>query len=156
MRFRFSLALSFYWPCPGYLACNFTSFSLEVSISFFLPIFVFLTLFFFFFFFFCSFTVYPYDNIVITGCCYKSLLPFLCLPNPSVAQSAGAVEYTDCTSAEGLEPPHECPRYDTKQYDGEVPVMLGLWGIRSISSLPLLRDQLWPGVVAPDRVLSMR
>ena len=36
-----------------------------------------------------------------------------------LAQSAGAVEYTDCFSAEGYDPPHththnECPRYDTK------------------------------------------
>ena len=31
------------------------------------------------------------------------------------AQSVGAVEYTDCTSAEGVRPPHnEGPRYDTK------------------------------------------
>ena len=31
------------------------------------------------------------------------------------------VEYTDCTAAEGPTPPHsECPRYDTKQSDGEV------------------------------------
>ena len=27
--------------------------------------------------------------------------------------------------------------------------------MRSTSSLPLLQDPLWPGVVAPDRVLSM-
>ena len=44
-----------------------------------------------------------------------------------IAQLAGAVEYTDCTSAEGYPPPtNECPRYDTKQSDSEVPVMLGL------------------------------
>ena len=37
----------------------------------------------------------------------------------TVAQSAGAVEYTDCTSAEvGKTPPNECPGYDTKQSDG--------------------------------------
>ena len=39
--------------------------------------------------------------------------------------------------------------YDTKQSDGEVPVMLGLLGIRSTSSLPLLPGPLWPGEVAP-------
>ena len=33
--------------------------------------------------------------------------------------------------------------------------MLGLWGMWSTSSLPLLLGSLWPGVVAPDRVLSM-
>ena len=47
----------------------------------------------------------------------------------SIAQFAGAVECTDCSSAEGYDLPNECPRYDTKQSDGEVPVMLGLWGI---------------------------
>ena len=29
------------------------------------------------------------------------------------AQSAGAVEYTDCISAEGYNSPTECPGYDT-------------------------------------------
>ena len=52
-------------------------------------------------------------------------------------------------------PTNECPIYDTKQSDGEVPVMLRLWGIRSISSLPLLPGPLWIGVVAPNRALSM-
>ena len=42
-----------------------------------------------------------------------------------------------------------------KQSDGEVPVMLEPWGMASTSSLPLLSDSLWPGVVAPDRVLAM-
>ena len=52
-------------------------------------------------------------------------------------------------------PPNECPVYDTKQSDGDVPVMLELWGIRSTSSLPLLPGLLWLGVRAPDRVVSM-
>ena len=38
------------------------------------------------------------------------------------AQSTGAVQYTNYTSAEGLDSPNECPGYDTKQSDGEVPV----------------------------------
>ena len=38
---------------------------------------------------------------------------------------------------------NKCPEYDTKLYDGEVPVNL---------ELP---DPLWPGAVAPDMVLSM-
>ena len=37
----------------------------------------------------------------------------------------------------------------------EVPVMLGLWGMQSTLSLVLLHGQLWPGVVALDRVLSI-
>ena len=48
------------------------------------------------------------------------------------------------------------PTSDTKKYDGEVPVILKLWGMRSTPSLPLLLGLLWPGVVAPDRGLSMR
>ena len=68
-----------------------------------------------------------------------------------IAQSAGAVEYTDCTSAEGLDPPNECPGYDTKQSDGEVPAVLELWGIQSTPSLPSLPGPLWLGVVAPDK-----
>ncbi len=34
--------------------------------------------------------------------------------------------------------------------------MLGLWGIPSSPSLPLLPGPLLPGVVAPDSALSMR
>ena len=41
----------------------------------------------------------------------------------SIVQSAGPVEYTDCFSASGQTSPNECPRYDTKQSDGEVPVL---------------------------------
>ena len=52
-------------------------------------------------------------------------------------------------------PPNKCPRYDTKQSDSEAPVMLELWGMKSTPSLPLHPGPLWPGVAAPDRVLSM-
>ncbi len=52
-------------------------------------------------------------------------------------------------------PTNECPAYGTKQSDGEVPVMLELWGIRDTPSLPSLPGPLWPGVVAPDRARSM-
>ena len=48
-------------------------------------------------------------------------------------------------------PPNECPGYDSKKSDGEVPAMLELWGMWSTSSLPLLPGPLWPGVVAPDK-----
>ena len=72
-----------------------------------------------------------------------------------MAQSAGAVEYTDCISAEGLNSTNECPRYDTKQFDGEASVILELWGMQSTFLLLLLPGQLWPGVAAPDRVLSV-
>ena len=49
--------------------------------------------------------------------------------------------------------PNECPGYDIKQSDGEV--LLELWGMWSTVSSLLLPGPLWPGVVAPDRVLSM-
>ena len=62
-----------------------------------------------------------------------------------IAQSAGAVEYTNCFSAERLEPPPRCPGYDTKQSDGEVQ------GMRSTPLLPSLPGSLRPGVVAPDK-----
>ena len=47
------------------------------------------------------------------------------------------------------------PGYDTKQSDGEVPVMLELWEMWSTPSLLLLPAPLWPRVVAHNRVLSM-
>ena len=57
----------------------------------------------------------------------------------------------------GVRPPthNNCSGYDTKQSDGEVPVMLELWGMWSTPSLPSLPGLLWLRVVAPDRVLSM-
>ena len=56
----------------------------------------------------------------------------------------------------GVRPPsNECPGYGPKQSDGEVPVLLELFWMRSNPLLPSLSGPLWPGVVAPDRVLSM-
>ena len=54
-----------------------------------------------------------------------------------VAQSAGAAEYADSC--------YKCPGYDTKQSDGEVPVMLEFWGMQSTPSLPSLPSPPWPG-----------
>ena len=48
-------------------------------------------------------------------------------------------------------PPNECPGYDTKQSDGEVPAMLELWEMWSTPLLPSHPGPLWPGVVAPDK-----
>ena len=64
-----------------------------------------------------------------------------------MAQLAGAIEYTDCISV-------KCPEYEAKQSDGEASVMLEFWGMQSTLSLLLFPGPL-PGVVAPDRVLSM-
>ena len=69
-------------------------------------------------------------------CIIKNLFSFQ-TTNYMVAQLAGAVEYTNCTSTEGQEPPpNKCPEYDTKQSDGEVPVMLELWRMHNTPSLP--------------------
>ena len=51
--------------------------------------------------------------------------------------------------------PYEYSGYDTKQSDGEALIMLELWVMESTASLPSLPGLLWPGEVAPDRVLSM-
>ena len=51
--------------------------------------------------------------------------------------------------------PNKCCRYDTKQSDGEIPVMLELWRMQSTLSLRSLSGPLWLRVVALDRVLSM-
>ena len=52
-------------------------------------------------------------------------------------------------------PHNECPGYDTKHSDGELPVMLELWGMWSTPSLLSHPGPFWPGVVAPDRALSI-
>ena len=49
--------------------------------------------------------------------------------------------------------PHvnECPGFDTKQSDDEVPVMQEFWEMQSTPSLPSLPGPLWLEVVAPDK-----
>ena len=49
----------------------------------------------------------------------------------------------------------KCPRCDIKPSDGKAPSMLKIWRIRNTASLPSLPGPPCPGVVAPDRVLSM-
>ena len=53
-----------------------------------------------------------------------------------------------------VKPYNDCPGYDIKTSDSEIP-FLEFWGIQSIPSLHLLPDPLWPGVVVPLRVLYM-
>ena len=55
----------------------------------------------------------------------------------------------------GVRPPSECPGYNIKQSDGEVPVMLELSGMPNTPSLPLLPGTLRPGMVTIDRAFSM-
>ena len=64
-----------------------------------------------------------------------------------VAQSAGAVYTLTISLQRGKTPPHthnKRPGYDSKQHDGEVPLMLELWGKWSTPSLPSLPGPLWP------------
>ena len=44
---------------------------------------------------------------------------------------------------------NECLEYNTKQSDGEVTVMLELWGMWNIPSFPLISGPLWSGMAAP-------
>ena len=73
----------------------------------------------------------------------------------SLAQVAEAVKYTNCISAEGQDLPNQCSVFNIINFDCEVPEMMELWGMQSTSSLQLLPDPLWPGMVAPDRVPCM-
>ena len=50
----------------------------------------------------------------------------------------------------GVRPPNECPGYDTKQSDGEVPAMLGPWNTEYPFIAIAPRSTLWSG-----RALSM-
>ena len=95
-------------------------------------------------FFFCTF--FMQHNLVDNWSNEK--YPSLC-EQFSWYQSPGAVEYTNSP------PPQWVSCYDTKQSDGKVPVMLGLWEMWSTPSLPLLPAPLWPGMGAPDRALCM-
>ena len=47
------------------------------------------------------------------------------------------------------------PDYDIKQSNGEVPLMVKIWGLLSTPLLPLLPGPFWPGVVGHERVISM-
>ena len=49
--------------------------------------------------------------------------------------------------------PQMYPGYGTKQSDGDVSVMLELWGMQSTPASSSLQGPLWHGVVASDRVL---
>ena len=72
-----------------------------------------------------------------------------------VTQSAWAVEYINYFSAEGKPLLNPYLVYESKQSDGEVPVMLELWAMWSIPLLSSLPGSLWLGLVTPDRVLSI-
>ena len=80
----------------------------------------------------------------------KTVFTFTC-----IAQSVGVVKYNNSFSEAGWTSPNEYPVYDTKQCVGEVSVMFKVWRMRGTPSLLFLPGLLWPGVVRPDRVLSL-
>ena len=51
-----------------------------------------------------------------------------------MAPSAGAVQYTDCISADS---PNECPGNDSKEFDGDSPLMLELGGMQSYTFIAI-------------------
>ena len=65
-------------------------------------------------------------------------------------QLAGVVEYTDCFSAEGVRPPPTSVKNMTE--NNRMGKALAMHNSPLLSSIPRLP---WPGVVAPDRILSM-
>ena len=74
-----------------------------------------------------------------------------------IAQSAGGVEHSNSFSAEGKDPlRNEYPGYETKQSDGEVPVMVELWGVHSTSSIPSLPGPLDSGPVYGSNKTKLR
>ena len=101
-----------------------------------------------FFFLFCRF---PVDTFFFLSQC--RLTRFTSFP---IGLPSRIHQLLLCRGGE-VRPLNKCPNYDTKQSDGEVPVMFELWGMRSILSLLSLPVPLLPGVVAPDDlVLSHR
>ena len=55
----------------------------------------------------------------------------------------------------GLRPPVSILDITLKQSNDKVPVILEVWGMWNTPSLLSLPGPLWPGVVAPDMVLSI-
>ena len=68
-----------------------------------------------------------------------------------LVQLAVSVEYADCT-CRGVRPSPMSVLFMTLN---NLMVMLELRGMLSTPALPLLPGPLWPGMVAPDRALSL-
>ena len=67
---------------------------------------------------------------------------------------AGAVKAPTPPLQRGKTPTHICSGYDSKQSDGESPV-LGFWWMWNPLSMPLQLGLPWPGAVVFVRVLSI-
>ena len=101
--------------------------------------------------------------ITATGMCH--FLPVHHLGMGSLVGSKVKIQHLPCrlglqnTPAASLQrgktPVTNVLVYDTKKFNGEVPVILELWGMQSTPPLPSLLGPLLLGLVAPDRVLSM-
>ena len=96
-------------------------------------------------------------NITLLWGCRTHRLPlYRGVSPPTIAQSAGTVEYNDCFPQRGKNsPPNEYLEYGTKQPDGEAPVILKLWRMWSTPSLISLQYPYWPGVIAPEKFRSI-
>ena len=106
--------------------------------------------------FFCFFRIFEsllcvYDTVITFPLFF---VRYFTLPKKYPLFS-GPAKYTVYISADGEYSSNECLAYDTQQSDCEVSVMLELWGMQSTLLLPSLPGPLWPGVVAPDGILSM-
>ena len=95
-----------------------------------------------------SFQLAVMKKIILTDFSFKHLYindnnnntHFPIEPNGPVDWGSGLHQLHQC---KGMRPPpNKCPGYDTKQSDGEAPVMLERQGMRSTLSLPLLPDPL--------------
>ena len=98
---------------------------------------------------------FSYIIIIIIVYCYYYFTPCEFFSTALLPSWLGVQNTLTAPLQRGKIPPNECPVYDTKQSDGEVPVMLELWGMQSTPLLPSLPGPLWPRVVVSDRALSM-
>ena len=82
-------------------------------------------------------------------------LGFLLIDHNSNCPCQMGLENTPTADEQDQPPPllYKCPVYNTKQSDGESPV-LKLWGMWNTLSLLLLPGPQWHGVVASDRYID--
>ena len=101
-------------------------------------------------------TVWPFNYVQkkTFGVTEQYLKPFKCVRTNEAFPIGCGCRIHRLLFCREVRPPNECPGYDTKQSDGETPVMLELWAMQSTPPLQLLLGPLWPGMVAPDRALS--
>ena len=96
------------------------------------------------------------EGVYTRGRVIKSWNYYLELTSAKIAlpSQLGLENTLTATLQRGKTHHNECSGYATKESDGEVLVILELWGMRSTPSLPSLPGPFWLGVVAPNRTLS--